>query len=126
MSLGRITLTGPPQLCTQPQPDVTMSVWPSGCVCQLLRAPGSKVTTPPLTRDGAGALKSWSMRTVPVKYSAGPLAEGCDPFRLSSIAIISFPDDVAAAAVLDRLPSIDDHGVADDEARRVRTQPHHR
>jgi hypothetical protein len=25
------------------------------------------------------------MRTVPVKYSAGPLAEGCEPFRLMSI-----------------------------------------
>src|SRR5438067_9994920 len=63
-----------------------MSVWPSGCVCQLLRAPGSKVTYAPLARAGAGALKSWSIRTVPVKYSAGPLAEGCDPFRFSSIA----------------------------------------
>src|SRR5438067_11296666 len=62
-----------------------MSVWPSGCVCQLLRAPGSKVTYAPLERDGAGALNSWSMRTVPVKYSAGPRAEGCDPLRLSSI-----------------------------------------
>ena len=49
---------------------------------QLLRAPGSKVTYAPLERDGDGALNSWSMRTVPVKYSAGPLAEGCDPFFL--------------------------------------------
>ena len=35
--------------------------------------------------------KSGSTRTVPVKYSAGPLAaEGCDPFRFSSICKASF------------------------------------
>src|SRR6267378_6359427 len=75
-SPGRMTLIGPPQLCTHPQPDVTISVWPSGWVCQLLRAPGSNVTYAPLARAGDGALKSWSMRTVPVKYSAGPCADG--------------------------------------------------
>ncbi|CAH1662990.1 hypothetical protein CHELA40_12330 [Chelatococcus asaccharovorans] len=30
-----------------PQPDTTISVCPSGCVCQAVRAPGSKVTSPP-------------------------------------------------------------------------------
>src|SRR6059058_3579470 len=29
---------------SKPKPDVTMSVCPSGCVCQLLRAQGSNVT----------------------------------------------------------------------------------
>src|SRR5256886_12278356 len=43
-SPGRMARIGPPQLCTKPQPEVTMSVCPSGCVCQLLRAHGSKVT----------------------------------------------------------------------------------
>ena len=43
-SPGRITLIDPPHLCTKPQPEVTMSVWPRGCVCQLLRAQGSNVT----------------------------------------------------------------------------------
>src|SRR3954451_18329805 len=85
-SPGRIAFMGPPELCTQPQPEVTMRVWRSGCVCQLLRAPGSKVTYAPLVRAGAGARKSWSMRTVPVKYSAGPLADACDPFFLSSMS----------------------------------------
>src|SRR5215475_4666889 len=33
---------------TQPQPDVMIKVWPSGCVCQAVRAPGSNVTLPPL------------------------------------------------------------------------------
>src|SRR6478609_7348928 len=84
-SPGRMILIGPPQLCTRPHPDVTISVWPSGCVCQLLRAHGSNVTVAPRARAGSGALKSGSTRTVPVKYSAGPLAEGCDPLRLMSI-----------------------------------------
>ena len=54
-SPGRISCAGSPHFCTQPQPAVTISVWPSGCVCQLLRAPGSKVTLAPLVRAGSGA-----------------------------------------------------------------------
>jgi len=45
----------------------------------------------PLARAGAGALKSGSMRTVPVKYCSGPRDEGSVPLRLSSMAI--FPVD---------------------------------
>ena len=30
-SPGRISSTEPPRRCTQPRPDVTMRVWPSGC-----------------------------------------------------------------------------------------------
>ena len=56
-SPGRISSTGPPSRCTQPQPAVTISVWPSGCVCQAVRAPGSKVTMAPPTRAGSGALE---------------------------------------------------------------------
>ena len=52
-SPGRISSIGPPSRCTQPRPAVTIRVWPSGCVCQAVRAPGSKVTWPPLTRAGA-------------------------------------------------------------------------
>ena len=48
-SPGRISSIGPPSACTQPSPDVTIRVWPSGCVCHAVRAPGSKVTLPPLT-----------------------------------------------------------------------------
>ena len=33
-------------------PEVTIRVWPSGCVCQAVRAPGSKVTAAPPTRAG--------------------------------------------------------------------------
>src|SRR2546423_10176726 len=81
-SPGRISSTGPPNLCTLPTPEVTISVWPSGCVCQAVRAPGSKVTLAPRARAGSGASKSASTRTVPVNQSPGPFAEGCDPARL--------------------------------------------
>src|ERR1700743_1814912 len=40
------------------------------------------------TRDGSGGELSGSIRTVPVKYSAGPLPEGCEPLRLISIIFI--------------------------------------
>src|SRR5882762_6575281 len=86
-SPGRISSFGPPSLRTHPHPDVTIRVWPSGWVCQAVRAPGSKVTLTASTRAGLGALTSGSKRTVPVKYSAGPLAEGCEPFRLMSIIL---------------------------------------
>src|SRR4029450_4833238 len=82
---ARISSPGLPQHCTQPQPAVTISVWPSGCVCQLLRAPGSKVTEAPDARPGSGALNNGSTRTVPVNQSAGPLFDACAPLRLISI-----------------------------------------
>src|SRR5829696_58527 len=75
----RTSCLGPPHCCTQPSPDVTMRAWPTGCVCLAERAPGSKVTCPPDTRDGAVAGNSGSTRTAPVKYSADPLADGCEP-----------------------------------------------
>src|SRR2546421_2929153 len=62
-----------------------MKVWPSGWVCHAVRAPGSKVTLTASTRAGAGAWFSGSMRTLPVKYSVGPLPDGCEPLRFSSI-----------------------------------------
>src|SRR3954453_15929915 len=55
---------------------MTNKVWPSGWVCQAVRAPGSKVTRAPATRAGSGGLNSGSIRTVPGKYSAGPLPGG--------------------------------------------------
>src|SRR6478672_5410593 len=85
-SPGRISSIGPPSRWARPQPAVTIRVWPRGCVCQAVRAPGSNVTEAPAARAGSGAVNSGSMRTVPVKYSAGPLREGCEPPRLISIA----------------------------------------
>jgi hypothetical protein len=43
------------------------------------------VTLAPKERAGAGGLNNGSTRTVPVKYSAGPLPEGWEPLRLISI-----------------------------------------
>src|SRR4051812_46785980 len=51
-SPGRISSIGPPSRCAQPQPAVTIKVWPSGCVCHAVRAPGSKVTLAPAIRAG--------------------------------------------------------------------------
>src|SRR3712207_2832823 len=82
MSPARISCFGPPHCCTKPEPDVTMRVWPTGCVCQAERAPGSNVTCPPDTRDGSIAGNRGSTRTVPVKNCGDPLADGCDPPRV--------------------------------------------
>src|ERR1017187_8803111 len=85
MSPGRISSIGPPQRCASPQPAVTIKVWPSGCVCHAVRAPGSNVTMAPVTHAGSLPLNGESMRTVPVNQSAGPLLDGCEPLRLISM-----------------------------------------
>src|SRR5215831_3638010 len=84
-SPGRISSAEPPQHCTTPRPDVTIRIWPSGWVCHAVREPGSKVTLAPTARDGSFARNRGSIRTGPVKYSAGPLVEDCEPLRLMSI-----------------------------------------
>jgi hypothetical protein len=66
----------------------------SGCVCHAVRAPGSKVTIAPLTRAESLPLKGESTRTVPVKYPAGPLLDGCDPLLLISIKYFNFVESV--------------------------------
>src|SRR5262252_10024064 len=75
-SPGQICSIGPPSRCAHPQPAVTIRVCPSGCVCQAVRAPGSKVTLAPATSAGSGARNNGSILTVPVNHSGGPLAEG--------------------------------------------------
>ena len=50
-------------------------------MCHADRAPGSNVTSEPDVRDGAFTLNKGSMRTEPVKYSAGAFAEGWEPLR---------------------------------------------
>src|SRR5436190_5683415 len=87
-SPGRISSTGPPACCAQPSPVVMISVCPNGCVCHAVRAPGSKVTSAPATREGSGGLKSGSIRTVPVNHSCGPFPDGSLPLRLISIALL--------------------------------------
>src|SRR6266404_6273911 len=114
-SPGRISSTGPPHRRARPQPEVTIRVWPSGCVCHAVRAPGSKVTLAPCTSAGSGAWNSGSIRTVPVNHSDGPFAEGCDPALLISID--------ALPLLLNRLATVDDYRASDHEASRIRTQP---
>src|SRR6266566_5221834 len=87
-SPGRISSIGPPQRCTRPQPAVTIRVWPSGWLCQAVRAPGSNVTLAPATRAGSGAWNRGSMRTAPIKYSVGPLPEGCEPLLLIDVHVL--------------------------------------
>ena len=50
-SPGRMTSIGPPRRCARPTPSVTQIVWPFGCVCHAVRAPGVKWTLVALTRD---------------------------------------------------------------------------
>src|SRR5882724_5858623 len=85
-SPSRISWIGPPHCRIQPEPAVTISVWPSGWVCQAVRAPGSNVTRPPDARDGGLALNRGSTRTVPVKFSGGPCREDCEPLRVILMA----------------------------------------
>src|SRR5260370_24461604 len=87
-SPGRISSIGPPQLCAQPSPDVTINVWPNGCVCHAVRAPGSNVTLAPRTRAGDGASNSASILTEPVNHSSGPLDDCRDSFRFISILLL--------------------------------------
>src|SRR6267378_2180723 len=89
-SPGRISSIGPPQRCAQPRPNVTINVWPNGCVCQAVRAPGSNVTLAPRTRAGSGASNNGSILTFPVNQSAGPLLELREPFLLISIPVSAF------------------------------------
>jgi hypothetical protein len=51
---------------------VTINIWPTGWVCQAVRARGSNDTEAPDTRDGAAGWISVSILAAPVKYSAGP------------------------------------------------------
>src|SRR4051794_34881771 len=76
-----------------------INVWPSGCVCQAVRAPGSNVTMAPATRAGSGAWNNGSIRTAPVNQSAGPLPDGCEPTRvIFMLPFLPFVDLAASLA----------------------------
>src|SRR3954469_6951934 len=55
-------------------PSVTYSVWPLGCVCQAVRAPGVNRTCAQPTHDCSSGLRIVSMKTVPVNHASGPEA----------------------------------------------------
>src|SRR6185437_6940891 len=88
MSPVLISSIGPPSHRVQPLPAVTISTCPSGWVCQALRAPGSNVTLAPDTLAPPMPLNGASMRTVPVKYSAGPVTDGGEPLRMISMVVL--------------------------------------
>ena len=85
----------------RPTPDRQNSVWPTGCACQAVRAPGVKVTTDPPSRDGASAVITGSWNTTPVKVSAAPRLVVRAPARTTPAftgMIFSFRGDGLATA----------------------------
>src|SRR5258706_5978037 len=73
-SPGRMTSMAPPRRWASPTPSTTKIVWPFGCVCQAVRAPGVKWTLLAWTREPSAGAAMVSMNTAPVNQSAGPLA----------------------------------------------------
>jgi hypothetical protein len=53
-------------------PSVTQIVWPCGCVCHAVRAPGVKWTREAPKRDASVGAVIASMNTDPVNQSLGP------------------------------------------------------
>ena len=76
VSPGRISRIGSPHSWMRPTPETTCKVWPSGWVCQAVRAFGSNLTHAPLIRAGAGASMMGSCHTVPVNEFGRHLARG--------------------------------------------------
>src|SRR2546428_2567040 len=94
----------PPQRGTKPRPAVTMSVWPSGWVCQADRAPGSNVTLAPCARPGALARNSGSTRTLPVNHSVGPSLDDREPLLLMSMSVSRSRCSCSNAGAIDDEP----------------------
>src|SRR3712207_2279127 len=90
--------TGPPSIWVQPTPEVTTSRCPSGCLCQAVRAPGSKATRAAPTCDGPFASNSGVMVALPVKFSAGPGVAGRLLLRLISICPAPWDDWLGGCA----------------------------
>src|SRR5690348_13665017 len=71
-----MTSTGPPRHCARPTPSVTKMVWPFGCVCHAVRAPGVKWTALALMRNAPDGVATGSMKTAPVNQSLRPAVVG--------------------------------------------------
>jgi hypothetical protein len=67
-SPGLISRFWPLSSLIHPVPDVTIRTCPAGCVCHAERAPGSKVTSPPVEEVLSFAAYSGSTMTDPVKF----------------------------------------------------------
>jgi hypothetical protein len=64
----RISSSEPPQRWMRPIPAVTIRVWPTGCECHAVRAPGAKRTVPADARSCPAGAYSISTFTLPVKF----------------------------------------------------------
>src|SRR5256885_8512821 len=67
-----MTSIGPPRRCARPTPSMTKMVWPFGCVCHAVRAPGVKWTLLAFRREASDGAATESMYTAPVNQSLGP------------------------------------------------------
>ncbi len=83
---------------TLPTPVTTYNVWPRGCECQFVRAPGSKDTRFATIRAGASAAMIGSCQTAPVKYSLGAWRVGREPARWIFMAFLLLYDTMTGAA----------------------------
>ena len=90
-----------PAIVRPTSPDVTMRVCPRGWVCHAERAPGSKVTWPPLTRAALTNLEHRVHTNRTERYASGPLAEGRDPLRLKSIIFLHSVASVSSRCAMD-------------------------
>src|SRR4029077_18504171 len=72
-SPGRMTSIGPPRRCARPTPSSTKMVWPFGCVCHAVRAPGVKWTVLAVRRETPFGAATLSTYTGPVNRSLDPL-----------------------------------------------------
>src|SRR3954471_2726357 len=88
----------PPHSCTQPEPEVTISVWPAGWVCQAVLAHGVKETSAELKlRLGVASNRGLTV-TSPVNVSAGPAPAGRESLR-----------EISTPAVPPAAPGVDFH-----------------
>ena len=78
---------------TNPLPFIIYSVWPRGCVCHAVRAPGSKATFKARTLAGSAASIMGSCHTVPVKYSDDAFLVGLELDLIICIALTSFSNN---------------------------------
>ena len=85
--------------------DMMIRTCPAGCVCHVVRAPGSNVTSPPSEEVLAFAAYKGSTITDPVKFWGAPLADGREP--LGEICVLSAragaaPRNASATALIVR------------------------
>src|SRR4051794_19890572 len=113
MSPAANSWTGPSWTCVQPTPSVTTRVCPSGWECHAVRAPGSNVTTAPVTRDGSSRANWPRIVTRPVKNCAGPSTSFCLSLAMISV-IVTFRScaavdgEHAGVAVVHHLDALQD------------------